>query len=188
MKKIILSIFYFIGTLLISCFGDGSHKQKNIKQKINVDTINTRRADNINNYDNELESNDEIIEDKQFSKWKDEYHYFFQYIDHKGISSDLKAKINLIKSDSCVFESWFEDPNDEQYNKNGYLKLLGHIYVSDDKNLKIIFLENTVLNGESPELDPVFTLINKKNEFYIESFLTSPPHNGIIEMPIQKIK
>lgn len=188
MKKNILAISYFIG-VLISCSGNGSSKEKSErKKKINVDTINLSKTENLNNLDEKLEVNDEIIENKQFSKWKGEYHYFFQYIDYNGISSDLKANINLIKSDSCILESWFEDPNDEQHNKNGYLKMLGHIYVSDDKNLKIIFLENTILNGESPNLDPVFTLINKKNQFYIESFLTSPPHNGIVEMPLQKVK
>lgn len=184
MKKIILTIFYFFGSLVISCSGDGSHKEKsNLKKTINVD-----KTDSVNNFDKELEPNDEIIENKQFSKWKGEYHYLFQYIDHNGTSFDLKANVNLIKSDSCVFESWFEDPNDEKHHKNEYLKLLGHVYVSDDKNLKIIFLENKALNGESPNLDPVFTLINKNNKFYIESFLTSPPHNGIIEMPIQKTR
>ncbi|SIS64973.1 hypothetical protein SAMN05421786_101740 [Chryseobacterium ureilyticum] len=176
---------------MFSCIKDRTVKNKSSKDSVplmgrNISNVEIENNDSLS--ENELEGEEEFISEKLFQKWKGEYRYFFQYIDHNGISSDLKANINLIKSDSCVFESWFEDPNDEQHNKNGYLKMLGHIYVSDDKNLKIIFLENTILNGGSPNLDPVFTLINKKNQFYIESFLTSPPHNGIIEMPIQKTK
>lgn len=190
MKNVRLSInikllYILLMTGMFSC----SKRGCSINEKhVEVAQIEQTENNDLVKSADESGGEDKLISKELFQKWKGKYEYSFQYIDRNGISSDLKANINLIKSDSCVFESWFENPNDEQHNKNEYLRLLGHVYVSDDKNFKIIFLENIVLNGESPSLDPVFTLIKKKNQFYIESFLTSPPHNGIIEMPIEKIR
>lgn len=56
------------------------------------------------------------------------------------------------------------------------------------KLLGILLLTKRIIEGGNYNLSPLLTLIKRKDGYFIYSFLTSPPHNGIVEMPIQKIK
>ncbi|MDM1557254.1 MULTISPECIES: hypothetical protein [Chryseobacterium] len=94
----------------------------------------------------------------------------------------------MIKPDSCIFKSWGVDNKGKRHNKDGnYQEYIGGIYATANKD-SIEFFTKRIVEGGNEDLSPLLTVIKRKNEYFISSFLTSPPHNGIIQMSLQKIR
>lgn len=156
-------------------------------EKLVNDTIlEKNNSETDYSFDGELESNEELITKIDFKTWEGEYNQVFDYTDNEYNEYNFHSKINLIKPDSSYFEYWYEIKESNSNDKKNHTKIFGKIYPSSENNTKIQFSENKMIIGDSPEQSPVFTLINKQNTYFILSFLTSPPHNGTIEMPVVK--
>lgn len=94
--------------------------------------------------------------------------------------------MTLIKPDSCVFKSWIADENGKRYIKNdNYKEIIGGILATTNKD-SIEFYSKRVISGENNTLSPLLTLTKNGKNYFIYSFITSPPSNGIVEMPIDK--
>ncbi|MBP2615258.1 hypothetical protein [Chryseobacterium jejuense] len=105
-------------------------------------------------------------------------------IDGWGRESISYTELNMIKPDSCIFKSWLADNKGKRYNKDdNNQEYIGGIFATTNKD-SIEFFTKRIVEGGSENLSLLLTLIKRKNEYFISSFLTSPPHNGIIEMPL----
>lgn len=182
-------LFTLLLTLMFSCTKTDSPVNGEHKNSISLtDQRDNQENNDITRLDHELEGEDEFISKKLFQKWKGKYEYSFQYIDHNGTSSDLIVNVNLIKPDSCIFKSWLSNNKGKRYTKDdNYQEYIGGIFATTNRD-SIEFFTKRIIEGGNENLSPLLTLIKRKNEYFIYSFLTSPPHNGIVEMPIQKIK
>lgn len=200
MRSAVIKIFFIIFLAAhTSC-----HRQQGerIAQNNPKDVVSTVPASNTENriaqkqdtiskaeeFTDELEGNDELVNISDFRVWEGNYAYSFDYTDNAANDYILKAFLRLNKPDYCVLETWYEKPNGKK--KYNYVKIVGSILKADTKdNLKIEFYEGKTLIGNSPNLSPILTLYRENNgDYFIESFLTSPPHNGIVKMPIQRIE
>lgn len=186
-----MKIIYILTTLFLifGCKKEVLNSKLDVKkestlviQKNNDSTNKTEES----GFEDELETNEELVSADNFKVWKGNYNTSYEYYDLEYNEFIVFTKLNLIKNDSCIFENWFEKKEDKKQKKNNYVKIVGKLYFASDNNSKIEFMENKVLEGQSPNLSPVFLLKKTNNEFLINSFLTSPPHNGIIDMPIIK--
>lgn len=154
-------------------------KHQNSNKKENKDTRNV---------DYELEGEDELISNEFFQQWKGLYSTENDVIDGWGRESISYAELNMVNPDSCIFKSWLADSKGKRYSKDdNYQEYIGGIYATANKD-SIEFFTKKIVEGGNEDLSPLLTLIKRKNEYFISSFLTSPPHNGIIEMPLQKIR
>lgn len=185
-KKI---MFLALIVLFTFCKNTKTIEETTLKEdrKILIDTILDKKPKNTNyDFDQELDTNEELVSDFNFKSWKGVYNQMFEYSDNEYNEFVFNSEINLIKSDSCYFEYWYEIKDKKPIIKNNHTKIFGRLYPSSDNNCKVQFFENKMIIGISPEQSPVFTLINKEGKFYISSILTTPPHNGIVEMPLDK--
>lgn len=154
------------------------HKNDNLKEEDN----------DIVRLDDELEGEDEFISEKLLQQWKGKYSKEYDVTDGWGRESISYAELDIIKPDSCIFKGWLTNTNGIRYIKDdGYFEYIGGIYATVNKD-SIEFFTKRVIEGGNEDLSPLLTLIKRKNEYFISSFITSPTHNGIIEMPLQKIK
>ena len=181
--------------LLITLFLIFSCKKEVVKNELEVkkDSIRTKQknydsTDTIkeSNFEDELEANEEVVSVDNFKVWEGKYNTNYEYSDMEYNEFIVFTKLNLIKQDSCIFENWFENKEDKKQKKNNYVKIIGKLYFASDNNSKIEFMENKIFKGESPNLSPVFSLKKNNNQFLINSILSSPPNNGVIDMPISK--
>ncbi|OCA77450.1 hypothetical protein BBI01_03065 [Chryseobacterium artocarpi] len=177
---------------MLSCIKDRTIKKDSSKDSVplmgrNISNVEIENNDSLS--ENELEGEDEFISEKLFQKWKGSYYIEnSDIIDGWGRESIHYAELDIIQPDSCVFKSWLADNNGNRYNKNdNYQEYIGGILATTHKD-SIEFFTKRIVEGGNEGLSPLLTLIKRKNEYFIYSFLTSPPHNGIMEMPIQKIK
>lgn len=177
---------------MLSCIKDRTVKNNRSKDSVslmgrNISNVEIENNDSLS--ENELGGEDEFISEKLFQKWKGLYRIEeSDIIDGWGRESIHYAELDIIQPDSCVFKSWLADNKGNRYNKNdNYQEYIGGILATTHKD-SIEFFTKRIVEGGNEGLSPLLTLIKRKNEYFIYSFLTSPPHNGIIEMPIQKIK
>ncbi|WP_250255089.1 hypothetical protein [Chryseobacterium sp. Marseille-Q3244] len=178
---------------MLSCVKDRTVKNRKRKDSIlliasQINNIKSENRDTLK-LENELEGEDEFISEKLFQKWKGIYIMENNdVIDGWGRESISYAGLNMIKPDSCIFKSWLADNKGKRYNKDdNYQEYIGGIFATANKD-SIEFFIKRIIEGGNENLSPLLTLIKRKNKYFISSFLTSPPHNGIIEMPMQKIK
>ncbi|WP_347219707.1 hypothetical protein [Chryseobacterium sp.] len=139
-------------------------------------------------WDDELEGEDELISDELFKQWEGLYLMENNVTDGWGRESIFHVELNMAAPDNCIFKCWLEDENEIRYAKNdSYNEYVGGIYATVDKD-SIEFFTKKIIEGGNESLAPLLTLKKNNKDYFIYSFLTSPPHNGIVEMPIQKIK
>lgn len=188
LETTLLAIFIFF----ISCF-----KQKNDNKNIGTKKDTIVVSDNkiiktsspIINYekDNEENANDEFISDSLFNLWKGKYILKQEnQIDGWGRESVLFSELTLIKPDSCVFKNWLTDSKGKRYSKDdNYQEYIGAIIATPSKD-SIEFYTKKVVNRGNNSLSPLLTLTKKNKTYYIYSLITSPTHNGVVEIPIEK--
>ncbi|KMQ69267.1 hypothetical protein ACM39_04005 [Chryseobacterium sp. FH2] len=103
-----------------------------------------------------------------------------------GRESTSFSELTLIKPDSCIFKSWLADSKGKRYVKDdNYQEFIGGILATSSKD-SIEFYTRKVVIGENNSLSPLLTLIKKNESYFVYSLITSPPHNGVVEMPIEK--
>ncbi|MDM1557256.1 hypothetical protein HX126_22140 [Chryseobacterium indologenes] len=178
---------------MFSCVKDRTVKNDIQKDSIpllapEVNNINSENRDTLK-FENELEGEDEFISEKLFQKWKGLYIMENNdVIDGWGRESISYAELNMVNPDSCIFKSWLADNKGKRYGKDdNYQEYIGGIFATTNKD-SIEFFTKRIIEGGNENLSPLLILIKRKNEYFISSFITSPPHNGIIEMPLQKIQ
>jgi hypothetical protein len=179
--------------LLVSCFKNNKiennvkEKKSNVENNINEKKENAYIHKQTENYENENSDTDEFISHSLFEKWKGVYEFEQDsQLDGWGRESILIAELTLIKPDSCVFKSWIADENGKRYIKNdNYKEIVGGILATTNKD-SIEFYSKRVIKGENNTLSPLLTLTKNGKNHFIYSFITSPPNNGIVEMPIDK--
>lgn len=134
------------------------------------------------------EGHDELVSEELFSDWKGVYKLSNEYIDGWGRKSLSNIKITLNEPNNCIYESWLTNLENIEYveNNNRY-KIVGGVQINASHD-SLSFYSSEYLLGESMNLAPVFVLIKNKGNYYVSSILTSPPNNGIIEIPIEKVK
>jgi len=137
----------------------------------------------------EENENDEYISQTLFAKWKGHYELRqSDLIDGWGRESTSISELDLIKPDSCIFKSWLADANGKRYNKNdNYQEIIGSIYATTHKD-SVEFYTKRIIAGSDNSFSPFLSLVRNNLDYSIYSFFTSPPHNGIIKMPINKTK
>ena len=105
-----------------------------------------------------------------------------------GRESISHVELNMIQLDSCIFKCWLTDNEGRRYDKeDGYQEYIGGILATPNKD-SIEFFTKRVVEGGNEGLSPLLTLIKTNKNYFIYSLLTSPPHNGIVEMPLQKLE
>ncbi|WP_149205768.1 hypothetical protein [Flavobacterium johnsoniae] len=179
--------------LLASCFKNNKIednvkvKKSNVESKINEKKENVYIHKQKENNENENSDTDEFISHSLFEKWQGVYEFEQDsQLDSWGRESVLIAELTLIKPDSCVFKSWIADENGKRYIKNdNYKEIIGGILATTNKD-SIEFYSKRVISGENNTLSPLLTLTKNGKNYFIYSFITSPPSNGIVEMPIDK--
>lgn len=178
---------------MLSCVKERSVKNKKQKNSIllidqKVNNIKSENRDTLK-LENELEGEDEFISNELFQKWEGLYIMENNdVIDGWGRESTSHVELNMIKPDSCIFKSWLADNKGKRYGKDdNYQEYIGGIFATPN-NDSIEFFTKRIIEGGNEHLSPLLTLIKKKNGYFISSFITSPPHNGIVEMPLEKIK
>lgn len=190
-----LAQLFIIIFLLSSCFKQNDGTKKNINsattEKITEKKEDTATNSKITNEENDAEENDndEFISNSLFEKWKGAYQLKQEnQIDGSGRESTVFSELILIKPDSCIFKSWLADTNGKRYNEDdNYQEFIGGIYATSNRD-SIEFYTKRVVSGGNNSLSPLLTLTKKNKNHFIYSLITSPPHNGIIEIPIEKLK
>lgn len=185
-----LYILLILGMLSCTKYRTINESQKDSVSLTNK-IANNIKQENRNAVDvgDELEGEDEFISLKLFQAWKGLYSMENDgIIDGWGRESIFYAELNMIKPDSCIFKSWLADSNGKRYNKNdNYQEYIGGIYATTNKD-SIEFFTKRIIVGGNKDLSPLLTLTKNNKEYFIHSLITSPPHNGVIEMPIEKLK
>lgn len=191
------AVKYFFKTILlfIVIYFSNSCEKNNIiteRKLIKNDSVNNiNKSDSIDNILETIEENenDEYISQTLFAKWKGHYELRqSDLIDGWGRESTSISELDLIKPDSCIFKSWLADANGKRYNKNdNYQEIIGSIYATTHKD-SVEFYTKRIIAGSDNSFSPFLSLVRNNLDYSIYSFFTSPPHNGIIKMPINKTK
>lgn len=176
---------------LISCFkqvNDGKNVQIN-RDTIIVDNRIVESSFQITKSEKKEEENgnDEFISDSLFNVWKGRYILKQEnQIDGWGRESISFSELSLIQPDSCVFKSWLADSRGQRYlTDDNYQEYVGGILATNDKD-SIEFYTKKVVSGSNGSLSPLLSFTKTNKNYFIYSFITSPPNNGIIKMPIEK--
>lgn len=182
MKINVISVIIIIA--LSSCKGQ-------VENNKTTESIDKQKIDTISNEINIIEEDfeegqDELVSDELFKNWQGTYILKEENIDAWGRESVSNVKIELLKPNKCIYESWLSGVEGVEYeeNSNRY-KIIGGVQINSTHD-SLSFYSSKFLIGESMNLSPVFTLIKRNGNYFISSILTSPPHNGIVEMPIMK--
>ncbi len=186
---------FFITVFFLSCKQNNEVKKdvalkkierKKIKEKKDSDSLIQTTTKKI---DEDVNDHDEFISASLFEKWKGKYNLKQENLtDGWGRESISFSEILLIKPDSCVFKSWLTDEGGVRYKKDdNYQEYVGGIYATANKD-SIEFYTKSVVSGGNNSISPLLILIRSNENYFIYSLITSPPHNGIVEMPIKKIK
>lgn len=94
----------------------------------------------------------------------------------------------MIKPDSCIFKTWLTDERGRRYAEDdNYQEFIGGILATKSKD-SIEFYTKKVVVGGNNNLSPLLSVSRSGNNFSIYSLITSPPNNGIIPMPLIKMK
>lgn len=181
-----------LGILLLiqmsSCTKTDSLVRGKYKDSISLTDQRDHQEENndIARLSEELEGEDEFISEKLFQQWKGDYSMENDVTDGWGRESVSYIELNMIKPDSCIFKSWLADHKGKRYSKDdNYREYFGGIYATANKD-SIEFFTKRIIVGGNQELAPLLTLTKNNKDYFIYSFLTSPPHNGIIQMPLEK--
>jgi len=188
LKSLQLLVFFF----LISCFKQSTEIEKKIyTPQTKIEKIHCKKEYTIT--DNETESyeneNDEYISNSLFEKWKGTYKLRKDSnLDSWERESIFFSELNLIKPDSCIFKSWLADENGKRYIKDdNYQEFVGGILATQNKD-SIEFYTKRVVSGGNNSLSPLLILTEENKKHFIYSLITSPANNGIIKIPIEKVK
>lgn len=180
--------------LSFSCDHKNVEAENTTQSNVNeIDSINTQlKTDTLAvpiDYGEEENGNDEFISKFLFEKWKGSYRLKQNdQIDGWGRESIAVSELILIKPDSCVFKTWLTDERGIRYAENdNYQEFIGGILATKSKD-SIEFYTKRVVVGGNNNLSPLLSVSSSGNNFSIYSLITSPPNNGIIAMPLIKVK
>lgn len=125
-----------------------------------------------------------------FENWKGKYSFEQKILDGYGRNSKIIAKLNLIKTDSSIFEFYLADESNKIYaiNHNHFSLLVQLVWANNSDSAS--FVLKKIISGKLPNAQsPIFTIYKYDNSVYtIKSFYTTPPHNSIEELRIIKGK
>lgn len=185
MTNIKLTLISFV--FCFACKSQINETKKNHATQT-TDSIQIENLNETDVADDFEEEHDELVSIDLFNDWKGIYELSNEYVDAWGRESLSNVRIRLNEPNDCIYESWLSSLENVEYkeNSNRY-KILGGMQINASHD-SLSFYSSEYLIGESMNLAPVFTLIKKENRYFISSILTSPPHNGIIEMPIEKVE
>lgn len=129
----------------------------------------------------------EVVSDSLFYVWQGRYILEQEdQVDAWGRESILFAELNLIKPDASVFKTWLADSNGKRYSSNdNYQEYIGAILATPRKD-SVVFYTQEVVSGGNGALSPLLILTKENEHYFIYSLITSPPHNGIVQVPIEK--
>ena len=201
MRSAVIKIFFIIFLAAhTSC-----HRQQGerIAQNNPKDVVSTVPASNTENriaqkqdtiskaeeFTDELEGNDELISPVLFKKWIGTYLIKDIGTDAWDRESISKTEVNLIKPDSCIFRFWLEDTEGRRYEKDdNYTEIQGVILPTLNRD-SIEFITKKILSGNGNQsISPLLSITKEGENYFIYSIITSPPHNGLVKMPIQKVE
>ena len=184
-------------SLILSLSCDHKNIESGNIIKLNVDEIDSFstklvKADTVGvpiDYGEEENGNDEFISKFLFEKWKGRYQIKqSDQIDGWGRESIAVSELILIKPDSCIFKTWLTDERGIRYAEDdNYQEFIGGILATKSKD-SIEFYTKKVVVGGNNNLSPLLSVSRSGNNFSIYSLITSPPNNGIIPMPLIKMK
>ncbi|WP_139262503.1 hypothetical protein [Chryseobacterium polytrichastri] len=186
MKKIVFPMLIFLMGFSCKEKKEKTTETKTVETKV-ADSVKTLEPEEFVDSEPRKEDTDyEVINKKDFAKWKGEYH--LDYLDYAGENdgTKLKAKLVLDGPEDGHFYLWCEKPNDTTK------LVMQHVYGSfgkmNNENTAVKFLPEIIIEGENTGINLDFFLYNKNNTFYIKSDMIPSEGGATKELPIQKIK
>ena len=195
--KISIKILLLTLSLILSfsCDHKNIESENTVKSNVNeTDSFSTKlvKTDTVAvpiDYEEEENGNDEFISKLLFEKWKGSYQLKQNgQMDGWGRESIAVSELILIKPDSCIFKTWLTDERGIRYAEDdNYQEFIGGILATKSKD-SIEFYTKRVVVGGNNNLSPLLSVSRSGNNFSIYSLITSPPNNGMMAMPLIKIK
>ena len=195
--KISIKILLLTLSLILSfsCDHKNIESENTVKSNVNeTDSFSTKlvKTDTVAvpvDYEEEENGNDEFISKLLFEKWKGSYQLKQNgQMDGWGRESIAVSELILIKPESCIFKTWLTDERGIRYAEDdNYQEVIGGILATKSKD-SIEFYTKRVVVGGNNNLSPLLSVSRSGNNFSIYSLITSPPNNGMMAMPLIKIK